>query len=146
MPSALAMKLLGGLAGLLMVLGLVLGLKHYKALASERGDKLAAICSETRAASGNPKLKCGDVPKQIQFMGEAIGTLTQALHKQNDAVAAMGAETARQQQNAAQASADARQRAKQPQKVSDSLTASARAPERQSAPCKPSKALEGAWQ
>jgi hypothetical protein len=30
------------------------------------------------------------VPKQITFMGEAIGTLTTALHKQNDAVARNG--------------------------------------------------------
>jgi hypothetical protein len=38
MPSALTMKLIGGLAGLLILVGLVLGLKHYKSLAESRGD------------------------------------------------------------------------------------------------------------
>lgn len=144
--SSLYVKLIGGAIVALALLGLFLGLKHYKHVAEDRGEKLAVICQATRDAAGQPKLRCSEVPAQIKFMGEAIGTLTTAIRKQNAAVDAMGAETARQQKNAAQASQEAAQRAKQPQKVSDSLIASSRAPERSSAPCEPSKALKGAWQ
>lgn len=141
--SSLYVKLLGGLAVALMVLSLFLGLRHYKHLANERGEKLATICTATRAASGQPKLKCGDVPQQIQFMGEAITTLTGAIHKQNDAVAALGTETTRQQQESAKASQAALGRARAAQATSARLSASSRAG---GAPCEPSKALKGAWQ
>jgi hypothetical protein len=113
---------------------------------TERGEKLAAICQTTRAASGQPKLKCSEVPAQIQFMGEAIGTLTTAIHKQNDAVAAMGAETKRQQEIAAEASRSAAQRSNAVQGKSDRLTASASSAARKSAPCELSKELKGSWQ
>lgn len=75
MPSAFAMKLIGGLAGLLALLGLIAGLKHYKSLAERRGESLATICTATRAASNVPKLKCGDVPAQISFLGEALNAV-----------------------------------------------------------------------
>jgi hypothetical protein len=143
--SSLYVKLIGGAIAALMLLGLILGLKHYKSLAESRGETLAVICQATRDASGQAKLKCGEVPKQIEFMGQAIGTLTTALHKQSDAVAAMGAETARQQKAASDASKAAEKRADRAATTSERLTASARSGERQAKPCEPSKVLEGAW-
>lgn len=143
--SSLYVKLIGGALAALVVLGLFFGLKHYKSLAESRGETLAIICQTTRDASGQPKLKCGDVPKQIQFMGQAIGTLTTALHKQSDAVASLGAETVRQQKAASDASKAAEKRAGKATMTSERLTASARSGERQKKPCEPSKALEGAW-
>ena len=140
--SSLYMKLIGGALAAVVVLGLFLGLRHYKSLAESRGQTLAAICQATRDASGQGRLKCGDVPKQIQFMGEAIGTLTTALHKQSTKVEAMGAETTRQQKEAEQASQVARGRARAAQATSDRLTASSRAG---GPSCEPSKALKGAW-
>lgn len=141
--SSLYVKLIGGAVAALMLLSLILGLKHYKHLADARGQSLAAICQTTRTASGNPKLKCGEVAQQIQFMGEAIGTLTTAIHKQNDAVAAMGAETQRQQAESAKASEAAQERSKGALATSQRLAASSRAG---GPPCEPSKALKGAWQ
>jgi hypothetical protein len=146
MPSWLTLKLVSGIAAGLMLLGLILGLKHYKHLADDRGAKLEVICQSTRDASGNPKLKCSEVPAQIKFMGDAIGTLTTAIHKQNAAVAAMGAETQRQQADSARASQVALERAGRAQATSTRLTASSRAGEAQAKPCEPSKALKEAWQ
>jgi hypothetical protein len=145
-PGLSTVKLIGGAVAALMLLGLILGLKHYHHLANERGAKLAAICETTRTASGNPKLKCAEVPQQIQFMGDAIGTLTSAIHKQNEAVAAMGAETARQQGESAKASERAQERSKGAQATSTRLAASSRSSEAQAKPCEPSKALKGSWQ
>jgi hypothetical protein len=141
--SSLSLKVAGGVIAALMLLGLILGLKHYKHVADTRGQSLAVICQTTRTASGNPKLKCGEVPQQIQFMGEAIGTLTTAIHKQNDAVAAMGAETARQQAASGEALKTAKERAGRADATSARLGASSRAG---GPPCEPSKALKGAWQ
>lgn len=140
--SSLYTKLLGGLAAALIVLGLVLGLRHYRNLANDRGAKLAAICETTRSASGQPKLKCGDVAQQIQFMGEAITVLTSAIHRQNAAVAAMGTETARQQAESAKASKAAQERVDGAQATSARLIASSHAG---GPPCEPSKALKGSW-
>jgi hypothetical protein len=145
-PGLSTAKLIGAGVGLLMLLGLILGLKHYKHLADVRGQSLAVICETTRTASGNPKLKCAEVPQQIQFMGEAIGTLTTTIHKQNDAVAAMGAETARQQAASGQALKTAQARAGRADATSTRLSASSRAGEAQAKPCEPSKALKEAWQ
>jgi hypothetical protein len=68
-------KLIGAGVSVLMLLGLILGLKHYRNLANERGDKLAMICGVTRVASNVPKLKCGEVASQIQFLGEALNAV-----------------------------------------------------------------------
>jgi hypothetical protein len=143
--SSLYVKLIGGAIAALVLLGLVLGLRHYKHVADERGAKLAVICQTTRAASGQPKLKCSEVPAQIQFMGEAIGTLTTAIHKQNDAVAAMGAKTAQLQAESAKASQAAKERAQGAQATSTRLEASSRSGERQAKPCELSNELKGSW-
>lgn len=145
MPSALVMKLIGAGIGILALLGLVLGLKHYKSLAESRGQSLALICQTTRDASGNPKMKCSEVPAQIKFMGDAIGTLTAALHKQNDAVAALGEETTRQQNLAVNAANQATQRQKPVAAAQQRLEASARSDGRKSAPCDLSPTLKDTW-
>jgi hypothetical protein len=75
MPSLSTAKLIGAGVGLLILIGLVLGLKHYKALADSRGEKLEAICQATRDASNLPKLKCGEVPAQIGFLGDALNAV-----------------------------------------------------------------------
>lgn len=144
--SSLYVKLIGGVVAALAVLGLVLGLRHYKSVAEERGAKLAVICQTTRAASGQPKLKCSEVAAQIDYLGQTIGTLTTAIHKQNDAVNAMGVETARQQAQASEAVSKAQGRAQVAQTTSTRLTASSRSGEAQTKPCEPSKALKEAWQ
>jgi hypothetical protein len=143
--SSLYLKLFGGLAALLIVVGLALGLRHYRNMANDRGEKLAAICQTTREASGHPKLKCGDVPAQIQFMGDAVTALSNSLRTQNAAVASLGEQTKQQQADSARASQKAQERARDAEAVADRLIASSRVAGPQSAPCKASKAVEEAW-
>lgn len=146
MPSWLTLKLGAMILGATAILSFVLLAFHWKNTMTERGEKLAAICQATRDASGQPKLKCSEVPAQIQFMGEAIGTLTTAIRKQNAAVDAMGAETTRQQADSAKASQASQKRAQGVQATSARLEASSRSSEAQAKPCEPSKALKGSWQ
>lgn len=138
-------KLVGMGIGLLAVIAFVLMAFHWKAQASDRKEKLETICSSTRAASGQPKLKCADVAVQIGFMGETIGAQSRAISSQNAAVAAHGKETERQQGEAARASRIAQERSRAPLATSRGLDASSRSSERQSQPCVPSKALREAW-
>ena len=145
MPSWLTLKLGGMIVGGLAILAFVLLAFHWKDQAKSRSESLAIICQATRDASGQPKLKCGDVAKQIKFMGETIGAYSKALDAQSARVAALGAETERQSKIAAEASQEARERARAPARVSDSLLASSRSGERLAKPCEPSKALTGAW-
>jgi hypothetical protein len=142
-PGLSTAKLIGLAIVAAAILSFVLLAFHWKHQAADRGEKLAVICQSTRDASGQPKLKCSDVPAQIKFMGEAIGTLTQAIHKQNDAVTAMGAESERQKAEAAKASQAAQKRSTGAQATATRLEASSRAG---GPPCEPSKALKGAWQ
>jgi hypothetical protein len=139
-------KLIGLGIGALMLLGLVLGLKHFKHLADERGASLATICQATREASGQPKLKCGDVPAQITFMGQAVTALSHALKVQNAAVAALGAQSQREQAEAATAVLKAQGRAREAEAVADRLTASSHAGGHPGASCEPSKAVKEQWQ
>lgn len=145
MLSSLYAKLIGGGIVLLILGGLFFGLRHYKSLAESRGEKLATICQQTRDSSGQPKLKCSEVTKQIQFMGEEIGTLRTSFNKQSAAVAAMGVETERQQAEGAKASKVAEKRAQGAEATSTRLTASSRSSAAQAKPCEPSKALMEAW-
>lgn len=145
MPAWLTLKLGATIAGAVAVLAFVLLAFHWKDQAADRKAALETICAATRAASGQPKLKCGDVPKQIGFMGQAIGTLTSALHRQSDAVAAMGAETERQQGASAKASQVAQERARAAEATSARLDASSRAGGALAKPCEPSQALVEAW-
>lgn len=142
-PGLSTAKLIGLAIAVAAILSFVLLAFHWKHQAADRGEKLAVICQATRDASGQPKLKCSEVPAQIKFMGEAIGTLTQAIHKQNDAVTAMGAESERQKAEAAKASQAAQKRSTGAQATATRLEASSRAG---GPPCEPSKALKGAWQ
>jgi hypothetical protein len=139
-------KLIGLGVGALMLLGLVLGLKHYKHLADERGASLATICQATREASGQPKLKCGDVPAQITFMGQAVTALSHALKVQNAAVAALGAQSQREQAEAARPVKTPTRRAREAEAAADRLTASSHAGGHPGASCEPSKAVKEQWQ
>ena len=145
MFSSLYVKLIGAGVAALILIGLVLGLKHYKSLADSRGGKLEVICKATRDASGHPKLACGDVPAQIEFMGEAVTALSNSLKVQNAAVATLGAETTRQQAASQQASKSAEKRAQGAEATSARLAASSRSGEVQAKPCSPSKVLSEAW-
>ena len=138
-------KLIGFALAAAAILTFVITAFHWKSVMTERGEKLAVICQTTRTSSGQPKLKCSEVPQQIQFMGEAIGTLTTAIHKQNDAVTAMGARTAQLQSESAKASQKAHERAQGAQATSTRLEASSRSGERQARPCDLSKELKGSW-
>lgn len=143
--STLWLKIIGVGAAALMILLLVMDRNHQRSLAKERGDKLATICTATRAASNNPKLKCAEMPVQIGFMGEAIGTLTRAVDKQNAAVDAMGVETKRQQSDSARAAQAARERAGRAEATAARLTASSRAGGAVARPCEPSETLKESW-
>jgi hypothetical protein len=139
------LKLIGIGVGALAVIALLALVNTWRVGYHDRGEKLATICSATRAASGQPKLRCGEVPAQIQFLGETVGTLKRAITEQNAKVAAMGAETARQQELARQAVQNASGRAKRASAASEGLQASSRAGERYSAPCQPSDKLKEQW-
>lgn len=142
------LKLAGIIGGALAVIAFVLLALHWKNQAADRGEKLATICQATRDASGQPKLKCAEVAKQIGFMGQTITAFSHALDVQSARVAALGAETKRQQGEAAKASQNAQARARGAEATSQRLIASARstvASRGSQGPCEPSKALEGAW-
>jgi hypothetical protein len=68
-------KLIGLAVAAAAILSFVLLAFHWKSAMTERGEKLAVICQTTRTASGVPKLKCGEVAAQIQFMGEALNAV-----------------------------------------------------------------------
>jgi hypothetical protein len=145
-PGLSTVKLVGGLVAALILLSLVAERSRWMHRAHAAEAQVAADCKAARQSAANPKMKCDQTAEQIQFMGEAIGTLTTAIHKQNAAVAAMGAETARQQTESAKASERAQERSKGAQATSARLAASSRSSEAQAKPCEPSKTLKGAWQ
>ncbi|HET7596705.1 MAG TPA: hypothetical protein VFK15_07215 [Burkholderiales bacterium] len=140
------LKLIGIGVGALAIIALLALVNTWRVGYHDRGEKLAAICQATRAASGHPKLACGEVPAQIAFMGEAMSTLDKALKQQNAAVAAMGTETKRQQQESAAATKAAAKRAESAVSVSAKLAASSKVRERTEKPCEPSAELRRAWQ
>lgn len=142
-PGLSTVKLIGGLVAALILLSLVADRSRWMHRAHSAEAQVAADCAAARKSAANPKMKCDQTDEQIGFLGEAIGTLTTAIHKQNDAVAAMGAETVRQQGESAKASQVAQERAQAAQATSSRLTASSRSG---GPPCEPSKALKGAWQ
>lgn len=127
------------------ILSFVLLAFHWKHQASDRGEKLAAICSVTRSAANNPKMKCSDVPAQIGFMHDSIEALHGGIEKQNAAVDALGAKSKADQAAAVQASQAAQARARGAEAVAERLRASARVAVPQSASCEPSKAVKDAW-
>ena len=138
-------KLIGFGLGIIAVLGFIALALHWKAQAADRGQQLATICTVARDASNNPKLKCADVPKQIALMGESLNATRSSLERQNAAVEALAKASEDQQQKAAVAVQDARNRAKQAEAVSAGLRSSSRAPERAAKPCEPSEKLKEAW-
>lgn len=144
-PSWLTAKLVAIVVGSLLLVGLVLGLRHYRSLANERGDKLEAICKATGVAASEPKLKCADVIVQISQLGTSLANTTAALDRQNAAVQALGDETKRQQADYTRGSQIAQERAGQARATSGGLMASSRSSERVAQPCVPSKALQEAW-
>jgi hypothetical protein len=145
-PGLSTAKLIGLAIAAASILSFVLLAFHWKNTMTERGEKLAVICQATRAASGQPKLKCADVPAQIKFMGDAIGTLTAAIHNQNAKVDAMGAETKRQQAQSDQALKTATGRAQKAEATANRLAASSHAGGPPSAPDGQfSNSVEDAW-
>jgi hypothetical protein len=145
MMSPLALKLIGGLAALLLVVGLIWDRNRWKNTAADRKETLELICQATRDATGQPKLKCSEVPKQIQFMGQTIGTLTTAIRKQNAAVDAMGDASAKAQREAEKAVSASRERVKAAEATADRLRRSAGVPRAGNAVCEPSKELKESW-
>jgi hypothetical protein len=130
----------------LFLLGLVQYGRHWHGEALKARAQVSLDCAAARKSASNPKMRCDQTDEQIDYLGQTIGTLTTAIHKQNDAVSAMGAETKRQQAESAKASEAAQERAKGALATSARLTASSRSGEAQAKPCEPSKVLKGAWQ
>jgi hypothetical protein len=139
-------KLIGGLVAALILLGLVAERSRWMHRAHAAEAQYALDCAAARKSAANPKMKCDQTDEQIGFLGEAIATLTNAIHRQNDAVTALGAQTKQQQADSAKASQVAEKRAQGAQATSGRLAASSRSSEAQAKPCEPSKALKGAWQ
>jgi hypothetical protein len=142
-PGLSTAKLIGLAIAAAAIMSLELLAFHWKHQAADRGEKLAVICQSTRDASGQPKLKCSDVPAQIKFLGEAVTVLTNGIHRQSNMVDALGKESERQKAEAAKASQAAQKRSTGAQATATRLEASSRAG---GPPCEPSKALKGAWQ
>lgn len=139
-------KLIGLAIVAAAILSFVLLALHWESTMEKRGNQLDTICAATRAAADNSRLDCGLVVQQIGEFGKSIADLKTGIANQNAAVSNLAKETADAQEKAAQASQEAARRAKRSSSVSADLAASARSPERTSAPCAPSKALQGAWQ
>lgn len=121
---------------------------HWKHTMTARGQKLEIICKSTREAADNPKLDCGNVVVQIQQLGTAVKTTTDALNAQNAKVAALGKASADQQAAAKEAVSKAQGRAQKAEATANRLIASSRsgnAPAGSVAACKPSKALTEVW-
>lgn len=132
-------------AVVLIFIGLAL---RWHSLLLDRDDHLAAICHETRVASGLPKLNCDEVIPEIDALGQAVVTLKSALADQNAKVAALGKQSADQQAAAAQASKTAQERAQRAEATAARLIASSRAggaPAGSAAACQPSKVLQESW-
>jgi hypothetical protein len=81
MFSSLNLKLIGLAIAAASILSFVLLAFHWKNTMTERGEKLATICQMTRTASEVPKLKCGEVAAQIQFMGETLNAVREKTAK-----------------------------------------------------------------
>lgn len=138
-------KLIGAGIGLIAVLGFVFLALSWRSERNSLRDWQAVTVAATREAAGEPRLKARDVPAQIRALGDGLRSMRRAVDAQNLAIDALAKHTAEQQRNAAQASQEARQRAKGAEDVSADLRASSRAPERAARPCEPSKALQEAW-
>jgi hypothetical protein len=145
MPSWLSLKLIGGLVAALILLSLVADRSRWMHRAHKAEAQYALDCAAARKSADNPKMKCDQTDEQIGFLGETITALKNALHVQNDAVAALGAQTASQQKSAAEAEKRAAERAKGASGQSDRLAASSRSDARKTAPCAPSDELKGSW-
>jgi len=143
--SGLYMKLIGAGVGVLILVGLILGLKHYKSLAESRGEKLVLICQTTRTAADNQKLACGQVAVQIAELGKSDTNLESAIASQNAAVNDLAAKSKQAQAEAAQAVVRAGTRARGAEATAERLRASSRSTVPSSAVCKPSKAVEETW-
>lgn len=118
---------------------------HWKALATDRADKLTIICQATRDAAGRPRLACGQVPLQVKLLGKAVGDLKGAIGRQNAAVAALGVKTRTQQAEAALAVKGAQKRADKALGTAKRLEASSARPPKPGEPCEPSDALKETW-
>jgi small-conductance mechanosensitive channel len=112
---------------------------------TKRGQKLEIICKATRTAADNPKMDCDNTVVQIQEIGASLKSTTDALNKQNKAVADLGKQNAAEQQAAAESEKAAQKRAVHADSTSARLKASAASPAVLAKPCEPSKELVGAW-
>lgn len=145
MLNALAFKLIGGLAAVLLLAALVVDRNRWKGKAAAYNAEAIALWHETRDAADNPKLERKDARRQIKELGESNARLKVAIERQNAEVARLGAETARQKQIAAEALRRATGRAEAAVSAADRLIASSRSEARKSAPCAFSDELLRAW-
>jgi hypothetical protein len=139
------LKLIGYGVGALAVIALLAMVNGWRVERNHLRDWQASVVAETRSASGSPKLAAKDVPPQIKLLGDDILKLQAAIGRQNAAVAALAAESVRQQGEAAKASEKAQERAQEAESVSDRLIASSRSTAAPAAPCAPSKAVQEQW-
>jgi len=145
MPATLIYKLVGGLVAALALFLLVQDRNHWKRVAGDRNVELTQILEVTRTAADNPGLARSGVKQQIRELGDALKTATGALNRQNAAIRAVTDQQKRDREAAAKALKQAQERAQGAGATRARLEASARAPERLSAPCELSPTLKDSW-
>lgn len=144
-PGLSTVKLIGFLAVILLVLGLVAERGRWMHRAHSAEAENATVCAAVRAAANNPKMDCKLAAQQIGLMGQSIADLKTGIAHQNTAVHALAAESDRQKAEAAKAVLNAAARARASQVTSDRLAASSRSGAVQAKPCEASKVLSDAW-
>jgi hypothetical protein len=144
--SSLYVKLIGGLVVALIVLGLVAERGRWMHRAHNAEAQVSADCKAARASASNPRMDCSQTDEQIQYLGETITALSNALKQQNSAVQALGDQTKRQQADATQASKIAQERAQGAEATATRLATSSRSGGAPAASCEPSTAAKAAWQ
>lgn len=143
--NPLVLKLIGGLAAVCALMALVADRNRWKGKAVERQAEIARLCDATREAAGQPKLDCRRAEQQIRLLGQALRGVKAALEDQNARVAALGAESKRQQAAAAAAASRGAERARDAGRAVAGLEASARSSGRLERPCEPSEAVRERW-
>lgn len=138
-------KLIAGGIGLIAALVFVAIALGWRAERNRLAEWQDVVVAETRSAADNPKLGKGHVASQIRLLGLAIDDLKGSIERQNAAVTAAGAATARQQAASASASRAAQERAGRAEATAGRLIASARSGEAQARPCEPSRILKESW-
>jgi hypothetical protein len=143
--SGLPLKLIGIGVGALAMIAAALAINGWRVERNELRAWQVSVVTAASGAAGNPKLKAKDVSTQIRLLGQSVADLKAALARQNAAVEAMAAASAKARQEAEKAVSSSKERAKVAQTTADRLKASASASRIEKGSCDPSKTLQESW-